>query len=341
VNTICKLALSGDKAPVVTGGTNGTITRTGDSYFAASKVNAEGEAVFQIAVPSLTSTSEPRVLTVEQGLDKFKDKNFSKKAVSAATSVNTVCQLVGLPAGALPGVFTVSNDDGATTTPIYFSQGNLWYGPVTTGATSTFNFEANQYDTPGNGTWSTKHISQFYWSKDFEEAVKQDFNEDQPLSGTDVFFTNEIQTTAKDGFKVIVGDKNQAGWRTLSMKEWQYLFYYREMKNKKDRYTLNITYGGEKGLVLYPDDYDGSALTSDTQYSEADFPDDCVFLPNAGYRDGSLVGDVGNSGNYWSSSAYNEDQDLAYDVSIFRFFINELNIRRSLGCSVRLVSEAE
>lgn len=93
VNTACKLTLSGDKAPVVAGVTNGTITRTGDEYFAATKVNDEGEAVFQIAVPKLETASGARVLTVAQGSDEVKDKNFSKKSIDPATSVNTVCQL--------------------------------------------------------------------------------------------------------------------------------------------------------------------------------------------------------------------------------------------------------
>ena len=112
VNTECKLTLSGTAAPSVSGDINGTITRTGDSYFATGKINAEGEAVFQIAVPALEAASGARILTVAQGSDEVKDKNFSKKAIDPATSVNTVCQLVGLPAGALPGVFTVSDKGG-------------------------------------------------------------------------------------------------------------------------------------------------------------------------------------------------------------------------------------
>ena len=157
VNTKCKLTLSGSAAPTVSGGTNGTITRTGDEYFAATKVNDEGEAVFQIAVPKLETASGARVLTVAQGSDEVKDKKFTTKSLVAATSVNTVCQLVDLPAGALPGVFTVDDPDGnpgsGDEKKIHFSKGNLYYNG------SKFDFEVNQYEYHGydsaNNIWGS------------------------------------------------------------------------------------------------------------------------------------------------------------------------------------------
>ncbi len=92
VNTVCKLTLSGTAAPTVSGDVNGTITRTGDAYFPAEKVNSEGEAVFQIAVPVLSAGTRELALLQETG--KYEDNNFSQNALAAATSVNTVCQLV-------------------------------------------------------------------------------------------------------------------------------------------------------------------------------------------------------------------------------------------------------
>ena len=91
VNTVCKLTLSGSAAPSVSGDANGTIIRTGDAYFAADKVNEEGVAVFQMAIPVLEAASGARVLRVAQDPDNFKYENFPKKPLSAATSVNTVC----------------------------------------------------------------------------------------------------------------------------------------------------------------------------------------------------------------------------------------------------------
>ena len=335
VNTACKLTLSGSTAPTVSGGTNGTITRTGDSYFAVGKVNGEGEAVFQIAVPVLETASEARILTVAQGSDEVKDKKFTTNSLVAATSVNTVCQLKGLPDGALPGVFTISDDGGATTKQICFSQGNLWYGKVGDAQTATFNFEANQYGF--NSSYQSTYVSHFYWSKDADEAVKQDFNWEQSMSTGDVFFTNV------DGFKVNVGGKEQSGWRTLSKDEWVYLINTRTVNGGQGAgksYSLNITYGGKMGLVLYPDDYSGSTLTSGTDYTDANFPADCVFLPAAGCRDGSSVDDVGGSGYYWSSTA----GDSYYAYSVFfnsNFVVSGSYDYRDYGFSVRLITESK
>ena len=128
------------------------------------------------------------------------------------------------------------------------------------------------------------------------------------------------------------------GWRTLSIKEWQYLLNDRTMTNGGARYSLNIEYGGKKGVVLYPDDYIGDELSAGTQYSDADFPDDCVFLPAAGRRDGAKVYSVGAEGYYWSSSSvYNE---MAFDVSFYSGGIDVGEERyRSFGYSVRLATD--
>lgn len=111
------------------------------------------------------------------------------------------------------------------------------------------------------------------------------------------------------------------------------------MTNGKDRYTLNITYGGKMGLVLYPDNYSGSALTSGKDYTDANFPADCVFLPAAGGRDGSNVYYAGAYGDYWSSSAH--DESHAYGV-----YFNSSNVYpdfayRNYGYSVRLITESK
>lgn len=357
VNTACKLTLSGDKVPVVAGGTNGTITRTGDSYFASGKINAEGEAVFQIAVPALEEASQARVMTVAQGSDKVEDKKFTKKALSAATSVNTVCQLVNvLPAGALPGVFTVADDGGKTIKQIYFSQGNLWYGKVGDAQTATFNFEANQYDF--QSSWSTSHVSHFYWSKDERVAYSEDYNNANTTYGitpdqNDVFFTNETVTTAKAGFTVNVNGKNQSGWRTLSTKEWQYLFNTRTFNNGANigegnsyqRATINSDATSVHGVILYPDNY--TLQTGATSYTSKEWTtmeeNGCVFLPAAGRRDGFDVNFVGDFGCYWSSTA--NDEDYAYGVDFDSYFVHPVHPVnygfRSSGYSVRLITEVK
>ena len=357
VNTACKLILSGSAAPTVSGGTNGTITKTGDAYFAAGKVNAEGEAVFQIAVPALEEASQARVLTVAQGAGKVKDKNFSMKGIEPATSVNTVCQLssIPLPAGALPGEFSVS-----ATKQVYFSKGNLY---VDARATPVSCFEANQYDFrtyPGkgsciNGTYNQNsgtpsgYYGLFKWSSTVNAAVGKS------TSG-DFLFTNDPYDAKKpnSNFTVKVGDIEQSGWRTLTMDEWQYLFNTRTFNNGANtgdgysyqRATINFDATSVFGMILYPDNY--TSQTDATSYTSTEWAtmeeNGCVFLPAAGVRSAKNstvnVSSVGVNGNYWSSTA--KGSSGAYRVSFSSGSVSpEGDTARSNGYSVRLVTECQ
>ena len=347
VNTICKLTLSGDKAPVVSGGTNGTITRTGDSYFAADKVNSEGVAVFQIAVPKLETASEARVLTIAQGSDKFKYKNFSTKSLSAAISVNTVCQLVS--STALPGKFSVQDGEGEPIKQIFFSPGNL-YAKKENGSWGWRFYEKqyqyNSYPTTegsriaGSSDIEIDHFTWGYSESSSLNPVSTSYPYSHPGQYEKLLYDRSY-SVGGDDWGVAYCESNGipvGGWRTLSIKEWQYLLNARTMTNGGARYSLNIEYGGRKGVVLYPDDYIGDELSADTQYTDADFPDDCVFLPAAGRREGANVDCVGVEGYYWtSSSVYNE---MAFDVSFYssRIDVGE-EIYRSFGYSVRLATD--
>ena len=349
VNTICKLTLSGDKAPVVAGGTDGTITRTGDSYFAADKVNSEGVAVFQIAVPKLETASEARILTIAQGSDKFEYKNFSKKALSAAISVNTVCQLVSSTAKALPGKFSVRDGEGEPVKQIYFSPGNL-YAKKENGSWG-WRFYEKQYQynsyptTEGSRTAQSSDIEIDHFTWGYSESsslnpVSKSYPSSHPGQYEKLFYDRSY-SVGGDDWGVAYCESNGipvGGWRTLSIKEWQYLLNARTMTNGGARYSLNIEYGGKKGVVLYPDDYIGDELSAGTQYTDADFPDGCVFLPAAGRREGAEVDYVGGEGYYWSSSSvYNE---MAFDVSFYSGGIDVGEERyRSFGYSVRLATD--
>ena len=325
VNTACKLTLSGTAAPSVSGDINGTITRTGDEYSAATKVNEEGVTVFQIAAPKLEEASEVRVLTVAQGSNEFEYKNFSKKALSAATSVNTVCQLVkALPAGALPGVFTVSPEGKK----VHFSQGNLTYDVEAT--TNKWKFYEHQYDRADDGSASTTLISLFTWGYgDWSTRP----------NGTD------YQTGDFTDWGSQIGDSNT--WSTLSTTEWQYLFNTRTMANGGARFE-NLTSSGItvegvtfKGAVLFPDDFTDQADWK-TKYKTWKALNDAgiVFLPAAGGRYGSDVDNVGFSGLYWSSTA--SGSDFAYRVSFTsRSVISDSYEGRFFGYSVRLITECQ
>ena len=68
----------------------------------------------------------------------------------------------------------------------------------------------------------------------------------------------------------------------------------------------------------------------------------CVFLPAAGYRNGTSVNGVGSNGRYWSSSPSTSGVNYAYRVSFYSDSLYPANNGyRYNGFSVRLVREVE
>ena len=110
---------------------------------------------------------------------------------------------------------------------------------------------------------------------------------------------------------------------------------------------------GVNGLILLPDNWTlptgvtftyGEGSWSQNTYSASDWSkmeaNGAVFLPAAGYRDGTDVGGVGSNGYYWSSSAYGYLGAYylyfsSYDVSA------DYGLDRYYGQSVRLVRGVE
>ncbi len=217
------------------------------------------------------------------------------------TATCTVTVTAALPAGALKGVFSVS-----ATKQVYFSQGNLYYDG------NALNFEANQYATASS--WDASHVSHFTWSSTAEAAVG-DSNSGENL------FCDENNKVSVNGSEAI--------YYALSEDEWKYLF-----SNHSKKW---VTVNGVNGYVIAPDDFTGTL--ADTYADDAALAaDNLVFLPAAGSRLGSDVYDVGGSGLYWSSTAY--DEYGAYDVFFNSYNVNPGNFDyRTTGCSVRLVTD--
>lgn len=281
-------------------------------------------------------------------------------ATTADGNFDAVCLVTvkTLPAGALKGVFTVSDDDGATTKQIYFSKGNLYADA--SGATPVSYFEANQYDFRTypdkgsciNGTYDKSsgtpsgHYGLFTWSSTVADAVGNSKNGNN-------LFTNDPDDAKKpnSNFTVNVDGKEQTGWRTLSKKEWQYLFNKDNTygaNNRSGKYKYGVTVCGVTNcVVIAPDGWDLSANSLQSEYSSTSTPmtweqaetAGLVCLPAAGARDGSNVYDVGDCGRYWSSSA-----DGTYASSVY-FGSGDVTpgsrVSRSRGSSVRLVTESK
>ena len=208
-------------------------------------------------------------------------------------------------------IFSVSKDGGKTRNLIYFSKGNLWADE-----SKVLHFEPNQWEV--KDTYDIKHISHFTWSSTVAAAVGNS-------NSGDYLFCDENHKVSVDGSGEI--------YYALSIDEWDYLFNKRAMEYVDFRYTLNITYGGKQGLVLYPDEYIGKALSG----SFETLPENVVFLPYTGSRNGDTINEGGAKGYYVSSST------TTYN-NIYRVVLKSDSIEiksavgRHAGSAVRLVA---
>ena len=239
------------------------------------------------------------------------------------------------PDGAINGKFSVS-----ATKQVYFSKGNLRYA---SGAWSFFDNQYDYYNSHSADAWD-----KFGWST---SATTYGMN------------TSEDNSTYSSDF-VDWGATMGTGWFTLSNDEWTYLFNTRSASTvggtSNGRYA-KAKVNGVQGIILFPDTYThpdgvtaptGVNATGNTgwngnNYSSADWTKmesaGCVFLPAAGYRDGSSVYNLGTNGYYWSATT-TDDLEQAYAYEVF-FLPSGLypadDDDRCLGCSVRLVRQVE
>ena len=226
------------------------------------------------------------------------------------------------PAGAVDGLFSVSGSK-----QVYFSQGNLQYQA----STNTWRFAEHQYDVVGNGHRSVSSgyrgwIDLFGWGT-------SGYNGKNPYmtSTTPTDYGNGLTDIASTNYDWGVYNKisnggNQAGlWRTLTKDEWVYVFDTRST-------TSGIRYAkacvnNMNGVILLPDDWNSSYYNlNNSNKSGAGYNSNtisasqwttleqhgAVFLPAAGYRNGTSVDYVGSYGNYWSASYH--IRDIAYGV---------------------------
>ena len=139
-------------------------------------------------------------------------------------------------------------------------------------------------------------------------------------------------------------------WRTLTTKEWQYLFNEGAYANAKRAglYAYGVTVAGKANCtVLYPDGFSGTKVSNGdlTSYDtasewEAAQNEGVVCLPAVGSRTGSSVNNVGVLGNYWSSTAYNyiNADNMYFDNAKIN---SGMYSYRDCGYAVRLVSDSK
>ena len=258
-------------------------------------------------------------------------KNYTKtltdKTYAASQGYNVSWRMTEKP-DFLSGVFSVSS-----TKKVKFSKGNLRY------ASGTWSFFNNQYDY--YASYSADAWDKFGWSNSTNNFGMSTSTENAVYQGDLVDW----------GTVPGIG----TGWFTLSRAEWEYLFDTRSASN--GRYA-KAKVNNVQGIILFPDTYThpdgvtaptGVNATNSTgwygnSYTVADWTKmesaGCVFLPAAGYRNGSSVVEPGTNGYYWIATHY--DAEYAYGVyfssSILRPAVYD---KRSYGYSVRLVCDVE
>ena len=256
--------------------------------------------------------------------------------------------------GASYSLFSVSNIK-----QIRFSRGNLQYQA----STGTWKFAEHQYDCVGSGNanisssyngwidlfgwgtsgWSGSGATSYQpWSSSYSYSS----NSYGPPSNLEGSYANADWAY----FNLIVNGGNTAGlWRTLSMSEWQYLFLYRT--NAAQKYGLATINDTCRGMVILPDNWTLPAGCSFSQgvgsYTKNTYSYDqweqmqnngAIFLPVTGYRLGTSLSFINETGHYWSTTASSTSEWALY----WRFYSDEINVTdcdwlRSLGFAIRPV----
>ena len=263
-----------------------------------------------------------------------------------------------VPASSIPGALSGRFTINASGEKVLFSQGNLQYQA----STDTWRFAENQYDYIGSANSSisesyTGWIDLFGWATNGLEANTATGKMPYYTGTTDEDYGPSITSGEFDKTIYDWGKAIDDSWHTLSNAEWNYIF--------AGRASYSSLYGfgrlfGVNGVFLLPDDWSWSETSIATAATAAGFTwsggaktfssniisnntlwsvmesAGAVFIPAAGYRQGTTINMSGNGGDYWSSTASSDTK--AYRTSFYNEHLNlSNNYGRSDGISVRLV----
>ena len=269
------------------------------------------------------------------------------------------------PQGAINGQFTINNSGDK----VYFSKGNLQYiGSAGNGdANNTgayWKFADNQWDCLGtttgqNSTSQTVDRDLFGWGTSgwsgsgatYYRPWDTDKSDGSLYGPPGQYNLNGSYAQADWGVhNAISNGGGQAGqWRTLTRDEWEYVFLGRSGASSKYGHGK---VNGRNGMILLPDEWtlpSGLSFTPGNSNWANDYTTEqweqmeqngAVFLPAAGYRDGTSVRYVGSNGVYWSTSYYNS-VDAYYVVFNDSNLNPQYDLYRYYGFSVRLVRVAQ
>ena len=263
----------------------------------------------------------------------------------------------------------------ASGTTVKFSKGNLQYDKGT-GKFSFMGHQYSTIETKGQDVgddYANQNIvSLFGWGTSgfngkypyMTSTTSSEYgNGNSDIAGTnyDWGFYNKQSNQNK-----IEGGGNYA-WRTLTSAEWAWVLgpdsdanpgtncrTSSTVNNIQNARFAKATVNSKAGVIIFPDNYTHpsgvtqptniNGYTSNytgnsydaTQWSRMESAG-AVFLPAAGYREGTSVDEVGSYGRYWSSTYY-DNSDYAYVVNFDSSKGNPSDYnRRYRGYSVRLV----
>ena len=320
----------------------GSITRVtvsdGPNTYGVTRTAADGPVYIAIRPTSDATIS----IMATTGTTTY-TKSLASKTYAANNIYKAGLMMTEVP-GAIPGMFSVS-----ATKKVYFSKGNLRY------ASGTWSFFDNQYDY--YTSYSANAWDKFGWSTSTTNYGMNTSDDNSDYSGNFVDWgsNSALQTALGTGWRTLTGgDEGDNG-------EWEYLFgtnsYYKRTTTS-GLYFAKATVNDVPGVILLPDDWSTSYYTLSSanskdaaftvnQISSSDWSSKleshgCVFLPAAGYREGSSVRFDGSYGDYWSSTAHGSDADYAHDVYFESDNVSPAyTYDRYYGFSVRLVRDVE
>jgi len=293
---------------------------------------ASATSVIYAAIPGFTSktvklaaTVGNKTYTYEKASQSFTNGQYYEITVKMTEKPDL-----------LSGVFSVSS-----TKKVKFSKGNLRYA---SGTWSFFDFQNDYYTSYSADAWD-----KFGWS-----TSKTTYGMNTSTSNSD-YSGSFVDWGSNNALQTALG----TGWFTLSSAEWTYLFNTRSASTvggtEKGRYA-KAKVNDVQGVILFPDTYthpDGVTAPTNVNKNNVSFDSNtytvadwtkmesagCVFLPNAGYRDGTSLISLRIFGAYWSATPSGTDK--AYYVNFYSGYVDpayNANERR-LGFSVRLVRQ--
>lgn len=329
----------------ITSGITGMTISDGTYNYSVSRSAAAGPIYVAIR-PTDAADIE---ITATNGSVRF-TKSLTGKTYAQGQGYNVSWKMN--PVGAIRGRFSVSS-----TKQVYISQGNLQ--ATYNGFAWSWAFATNQWDYIGNAVANTKVKNSSPWIDGTGTVDLFGWSTDHTRNYFGIHQSGYYTGNFNDWGSLAItngGKATNAGWRTLTKDEWYYLLDSRlsgsTLNGKNNARYTKATVNGVKGLIIFPDNVtiansEASWGTNTIDYPFSDYTTTCtadqwtaleakgcVFLPAAGYRNGTNVINPGNWGVYWSSTSANNSQ--AYYMSFSSGTISSDPYNRPYGCSVRL-----